>query len=29
VALTLRREEAIAAFEDTHEPRARTTALPV
>ena len=27
VALTLRREEAIAAYEETHEPRVRTTAL--
>ena len=29
VALTLRREEAIAAFEDTHAPRVSTTALAV
>ena len=27
IALTLRREEAIAAYEETHEPRVRTTAL--
>jgi 3-isopropylmalate/(R)-2-methylmalate dehydratase small subunit len=27
VALTLRHEEAIAAYEETHEPRVRTTAL--